>query len=394
MNRNRQLAALDRREILKLLTVGGLVHTGALFGCAATPASAPPTAPDGSAGTGRVSPADDGFIFLQLSDTHWGFEGPPNPQAATTLREAIGVINRAKLPVDFVVFTGDLTHTTPDPGERRRRLREFQTIISELDVKRRYFLPGEHDADQDGGAAYRELFGETHYAFDHGGVHFVALDNVSGPGKLLGEAQLDWLASDLERVGPATPIVVLTHRPLFELFPAWDWMTGDGNRALALLARHPNVSVFYGHIHQEHHFTTGKIQHHAARSLVFPLPAPGSVEKKAPLPWDAAANDHGLGYRSVRESHGNPQLDEHPLLRAAALADSDGEHLLRRYCVGCHNPAGSAGEEHDFTQPLVLRAQREAVLARLNTRSMPPSSAPRPTADEQARLMRWVKEQL
>ena len=40
--------------------------------------------------------------------------------------------------------------------------------------------------------------------------------------------------------------------------------------------------------------------HHASRSLVFPLPAPLSVPKKAPLPWDERAADHGLGYREVR----------------------------------------------------------------------------------------------
>jgi len=57
--------------------------------------------------------------------------------------------------------------------------------------------------------------------------------------------------------------------------------------------------VFYGHIHQEHHFRTGAIAHHAAQSLIFPLPAPLSQPKRAPVPWDPAHPRRGLGYREV-----------------------------------------------------------------------------------------------
>lgn len=311
--------SFDRRELLKLLGVGGLVHSAALAGCApelapgtASPASvaAPPAS---AAETGARTTTSEPFTFLQLSDTHWGFAGPQNPEAKTTLRRAVAVINASALPLDFVVFTGDLTHTTPDAGERRRRMKEFQSIVSELKVPQRYFLPGEHDADQDEGAAYRELFGQTHYAFDHKGVHFVALDNVSDPGKLIGQQQLEWLAADLQQQTPNTPLVVFAHRPLFELMPAWDFTTADGAEALRLLSSRENVTVFYGHIHQEHHLKTGAISHHAARSLIFPLPAPGSVPKKAPLPWDPAALDHGIGYRSVREAAGSASPEEHPL---------------------------------------------------------------------------------
>jgi hypothetical protein len=290
--------AFDRRELLKLMGVGGLVHSAALAGC--RPAADASTAPEA-------------FTFLQLSDTHWGFSGPPNPEAASTLRQAVATINASPMPLDFVVFTGDLTHTTPDAAERRRRMKEFQSIVGELKVPVRHFLPGEHDADQDEGAAFRELFGETHYSFEHKGVHFVALDNVSDPGKVIGPQQLDWLNADLAKAPTDAPVVVFAHRPLFELMPAWDWTTADGAEAIRMLAARPNVSLFYGHIHQEHHFKTGNIAHHAARSLVFPLPAPGSVPKKAPLPWDPVAADHGLGYRTIEESAGNATPKEHPL---------------------------------------------------------------------------------
>jgi len=301
--------SIERRDLLKLLCLAGVVASGGLAGCASQ--RAPATGPK-SPSSESSSPRDE-FVFLQLSDTHWGYSGPNNPLAEVTLREAVKAINGSALEPDFVVFTGDLTHTTDDTSVRKQRMREFQSIVSDLKVKTRYFLPGEHDAGPDAGETYRELFGETHGAFDHKGVHFTLLDNVSQPGSVIGDAQLEWFEKDVSRVHPETPLVVLTHRPLFELYPSWDWVTRDGARAVEILARRPSASVFYGHIHQEHHQKIGTIEHHAARSLIFPLPAPGAVEKKAALPWDPESAEHGLGYRAIRESAAGLALSEHSL---------------------------------------------------------------------------------
>jgi 3',5'-cyclic AMP phosphodiesterase CpdA len=176
---------------------------------------------------------------------------------------------------------------------------EFRKIVSDLKVKDLRFMPGEHDAAQDAGEAFKENFGATHYAFDHKGVHFVTLDNVSDPKGAVGDAQRDWLATDLKKIGRDAPIVVLTHRPLFDLFPAWDWATPDGTKVVDILLPYRNVTVFYGHIHQEHHHQTEHIPHHAAKSLIFPLPTPGSVPKRAPLAWNVDRPFDGLGYRRV-----------------------------------------------------------------------------------------------
>ena len=144
-----------------------------------------------------------------------------------------------------------------------------------------------------------EFFGRTHYTFDHKGVHFIVVDNVSDPAARIGEDQLPWLAADLATQPKDARIVVLTHRPLFDLYPQWDWATRDGAEAVKLLLPHDNVTVFYGHIHQEHHHMTGHIAHHAAKSLIFPLPAPGSQPKRTPLPWNAEAPYQGLGFREI-----------------------------------------------------------------------------------------------
>jgi hypothetical protein len=301
---------ISRRDLLQMMGIGGVVLASGLAG--ATPEK-----------KRKKSDADDDFFFLQLSDTHWGYAGVSNPEADVTLPKAVATVNGLAATPDFIVFTGDLTHTTDDAAVRRRRMREFRDLAAGLKVKTLRLLPGEHDAAPDAGAAYQEMFGATHYAFDHKGVHFVALDNVSDRAGAVGAAQIDWLAADLKKVPRDARIVVLTHRPLFDLYPEWEWTTKDGAKVVDVLLPYKHVTVFYGHIHQEHHHTTEHIAHHAARSLIFPLPAPGSVPKKAPLPWDPSAPFKGLGFRRVDEptAAGEPRLTELAIVDRPSHAD-------------------------------------------------------------------------
>ncbi|HEX4326573.1 MAG TPA: metallophosphoesterase [Burkholderiales bacterium] len=293
-------SSIDRRQFLKLAGVGGAVFVSGLPGFAS------------------AQGAQD-FYFVQLSDTHWGFEGAPNPDAKVTLKKAIASVNALSPAPDFIMFTGDLTHTTDDPAERRKRMGEFKEIISELKVKNIRFIPGEHDASLDRGAAFKEFFGQTNYSFDYKGVHFIALDNVSDPAAALGDEQLNWLKADLAKQKNEARIVVFTHRPLFDLAPAWDWATRDGARAVDLMMPYQNLTVFYGHIHQEHHQKTGHISHHAAKSLIFPLPAPGSQPKRTPLAWNPAAPYSGLGFREIelKAAYADPEVTELPVVKPA-----------------------------------------------------------------------------
>jgi hypothetical protein len=295
---------IDRRQFLKLAGLGGAVFASGLAGCASL------------AGVGA---GQEDFYFVQLSDTHWGFQGPAvNPDAGGTLQKAVAAVNGLALEPDFVVFTGDLTHTTDDPKERRRRLAEFSDIVGALKNKNLHFLPGEHDAALDNGQAWKEFFGASYYSFDHKGVHFVALDNVSDPAARIGAEQLGWLKADLARQAHEARIVVFAHRPLFDLYPQWDWATRDGAQAIELLTPYRNVTVFYGHIHQEHHRMTGHIAHHSARSLIFPLPAPGSQPKRAPIAWDPAQPYRGLGFRGVEAEIRKAayEIVEYPVVKA------------------------------------------------------------------------------
>jgi len=276
---------IDRRDFLKLMGMGSAILV---------------LGPHSLAGAATTKAGQDDFFFVQLSDTHWGFNGPQiNPDATGTLKKAVAAVNSMKSQPDFVMFTGDITHTTDDPKERRKRLAEARDIIRGLKVKNIKFMPGEHDAGLDNGEAFQEYFGKTHYTFEHKEVYFIVIDNVSDPTSSITDTQLQWLSAELKKLDKDSRIVVFTHRPLFDLYPNWDWWTRDGAKAVDLLMPYKNVTVFYGHIHQEHHHMTGHIAHHAAKGMMFPLPAPGSVPKRVPIPWDSAKPYSGLGYRRV-----------------------------------------------------------------------------------------------
>lgn len=299
---------MNRRDFLAISALGGgVVFSSALAGCSSV------SEPGG---------ASRGFYFVQLSDSHWGYKGAANPDAEHTLEKAVAAVNALPHAPDFIVFTGDLTHTTDDPAERRARMARFKEIVSVLKVRDVHFLAGEHDASLDRGAAFKEHFGPSYYSFAHQGVSFIALDNVSDPGARIDDEQMAWLKIELARHQPDAPIVVFAHRPLFDLAPAWDWATRNGREVLELLAPYANVTVFYGHIHQEHHQITGRIRHHSARSLIFPLPKPGSQPTRSPLPWDPNQPYMGLGVREVALDArlvlegGQAMIDEIPLGRS------------------------------------------------------------------------------
>jgi 3',5'-cyclic AMP phosphodiesterase CpdA len=238
------------------------------------------------------------FTFAQLSDTHVGFDGPIGTSA---LEKAVETINGMPRTPDLVLFTGDLTHDSEKPGEHAARMNLFKDISGRLKVAKVYHVPGEHDAGLDGGELFRNVFGPTSYSFDHRGVHFVAIDNVSRARPEVGTEQRTWLAKDLARFPKTAPLVVFTHRPLFDLRPDWEWFTSDGDEVMNLLAPYENVTVLYGHIHREDHHAIGQSRHHAARSLSFAFPDPDKVEEKKPIPFDKDQPFKNLGLRVVSQ---------------------------------------------------------------------------------------------
>jgi len=281
----------SRRDFFRL-TGGALWITAGAAACAKG-GLASPRAPSNT-----TTLAGDGFLLMQITDTHWGYSGPANPDPRGTVERAVAEIAAWPQRPDLVIHTGDVSQLTADPAERKARLTEAKQLFAKLGSEL-HAIPGEHDASLDRGAVFQEVFGPTHWAFEHRGVYFIGLDNASDPKGGLGADQLAWFEAEVTKVPAAARLIVFCHRPLFPLAQPWDWYTGDGDKALAILEKHPGTTVFYGHIHQANLAKTGTTLHASSRALVFPLPAPMSVPEKKPLPWDAAAPDHGLGYRGI-----------------------------------------------------------------------------------------------
>jgi 3',5'-cyclic-AMP phosphodiesterase len=255
-----------------------------------------------------------GFTFLQISDSHIGFNKPANPDALGTLRESIGKVKElvVKTRPAFMIHTGDITHLSkPDEFDNADQ------IISEakLDV---HYVPGEHDFIDEGlGKAYLDRYGkgtkgQGWYSFDDHGVHFIGLVNVvdlkaGGLGQL-GADQLAWLADDLKDKSASTPIVVFAHIPLWTVYADWGWGTDDGLQALNFLKRFGSVTVLNGHIHQIVQKVEGNMTFHTARSTCFPQPAPGTARSPGPVTVPAERLRSMLGITGVDVRTGDKPL--------------------------------------------------------------------------------------
>ena len=249
----------------------------------------------------KVKGAD--FSFVQISDSHIGFNKPANPDVTATLQTAINKINALPQKPDFILHTGDLSHLSKPT--------EFDTLEQTLKgaaAKQIYFVPGEHDMLTDNGEQYLQRFGKGSkgngwYSFDHKGVHFAGLVNVAnlkagGLGSL-GHEQLEWLEDDLKGRSSSTPIVLFAHIPLWTVYPEWGWGTDDSEQALSYVKRFGSVTVLNGHIHQVMQKIEGKVSFHTAMSTAFPQPAPGSAPSAGPMKVPADQLQRVLGITDV-----------------------------------------------------------------------------------------------
>ena len=191
--------------------------------------------------------------FVQISDSHIGFNKAANPDVTATLREAIAKVNALPTPPSFVLHTGDLTQLS--------KPEEFDTLaesLKSLKTDHIFYVPGEHDVLNDNGGMFRERFGkgtrgDGWYSFDQNGAHFIGLVNVlnlkAGGLGSLGAEQLEWLEKDVSNLKSSTPIIVFAHIPLWAIYPQWGWGTDDSEQALSYLKYFGSVTVLNGHIH-------------------------------------------------------------------------------------------------------------------------------------------------
>ena len=299
---------VDRRGFLKCMAWAG---TGALFvmnggilrSYSLSDASTLPAGGD----AGELS-------FIQISDSHMGFNKAANPDVVATLQVAVDRINSAPTRPAFLLHTGDITHLS--------RPTEFDTVdqvLKSAKASQVFYVPGEHDVLGDDGKQYLERYGKRveakgagWYSFNKNGVHFIGLVNVvnleAGGLGHLGDEQLEWLESDVKGLGASTPIVVFAHIPLWAVYPEWGWGTSDSERALGYLKRFGSVTVLNGHIHQVLQKIEGNMSFHTALSTAFPQPAPGTAPSPGPMTVPAEKLRSMLGLTSVNYVQGKNAL--------------------------------------------------------------------------------------
>ena len=301
----------SRRGALKCLAFGGAGTLFVLAGGVLTPVQL------ALAADGKPAAASGVPLFLQISDTHIGFNKEANPDVAGTLKQTIEFVNAMPVKPALAIHTGDITHLS--------KASEFDLaaqLLSGLPVTELHTVPGEHDVTDGPGAEYFNRFGKAsnnkgYYSFDHQGVHFVGLVNVmhfkpNGLGSF-GDEQLKWLENDLKARSSSTPIVVFAHMPMWTIYEPWGWGTGDAGEALSYLKRFGSVTVLNGHIHQIVSKVEGNVTFHTARSTAYPQPAAGHGSGPGPMKVADDQLPRMLGVTSVT-------IARHPL--SATLADA------------------------------------------------------------------------
>lgn len=257
----------------------------------------------------RASSGD--LSFVQISDSHMGFNKAANSDVAATLQAAVEKIGALPAPPLFLLHTGDVSHLS--------KPEEFDTVdqILRSTGKKAFFVPGEHDVLNDDGKQFLERYGKGAkgsgwYSFEKKGVHFIGLVNVmdlkSGGLGTLGHEQLEWLEDDVKHLKHSTPIVVFAHIPLWSVYPQWGWGTEDGAQALAYLKKFGSVTVLNGHIHQTMQKVEGNVTFHTAASTAFPQPQPGAADSPGPMKVPAERLRSLLGITDVNYVQGSHAL--------------------------------------------------------------------------------------
>ena len=260
------------------------------------------------------------FNFAVLTDAHLydiqdhKFDG--------ILEKAVADVNSMSPLPDFVLYGGDLGQSG-----KEAELVKGKEILDKLKMPYK-IIPGEHDYYLDMGKAWRGLFGDEHWSFNHKGVHFIGMNSILVPdfwtvkeltpkermGLMeelechkcgawgVGEKQLEWLAKDVANLDPATPIVIMTHSPLWDYYPRWNFQTYDAPQIRETLRKFDKVMSIHGHVHQVVYNKIGNIRSFGLLSTSWPWPYPPvdlaypKIKQRRADPGDF---EDGLGTHSV-----------------------------------------------------------------------------------------------
>jgi Icc protein len=226
--------------------------------------------------------------FVQISDSHMGFNKPANPDVIGTFKAAVDKINALPVEPEFLLHTGDVSHLS-----KPEEFDAVDQILKSAKAKDVFYVPGEHDVLNDDGKQFLE--------------RYVKNLKAGGLGQL-GHEQLEWLEHDVKHLKASTPIVVFAHIPLWSVYPQWGWGTEDSAQALSYLKKFGSVTVLNGHIHQIMQKVEGNVTFHTAASTAFPQPQPGKADSPGPMKVPAEQLRSLLGITEVNYVRGSQAL--------------------------------------------------------------------------------------
>jgi predicted MPP superfamily phosphohydrolase len=263
------------------------------------------------------------FRFAWVSDTHL-YPRNVNTRFVDKTVRAFREVQAMNPPADFLMFGGDLAQLG-DPVE----LQLGADLLKEVKIKT-YFIPGEHDWYLDMGQTWNRMFGAAPWTFDHKGVRVIGLDTIShaqdfwtsrkfsprermghmatldgtlgGAWSAVGERQMRYLSTTLANWPKDRPVLLFTHTPLYEYYPAWNFWVRDWRQVHELLAPYTNVTNVHGHTHQVLYNEIGKMRSIGMLATSWPWPyAPEGLPALTKPMIRADPGDHfdGVGWSQL-----------------------------------------------------------------------------------------------
>jgi predicted MPP superfamily phosphohydrolase len=260
------------------------------------------------------------FRFAWVSDTHL-YPRDVNQRFVDKAVRAFKEVQEMNPPADFFIFGGDLAQLG-DPVE----IELGAELLKEVSIQK-LFIPGEHDWYLDMGELWVKSFGESPWSIDHKGVHIIGLNTVgtapdywsatkmtpqermghmsvldgtvAGAWAGLGQAQLEWLSSNVANLSNDQPIIIFSHNPLYEYYPPWNFWVRDWRQVHEILARFTNVTNVHGHTHQVLYNEIGALRSIGMLATSWPWPyAPEGVPALTKPMIRADPGDHfdGVGW--------------------------------------------------------------------------------------------------
>lgn len=287
------------------------------------------------------------FRFAWVSDTHL-YPRNVNTRFVDKTIRAFREVQAMNPPADFLIFGGDLAQLG-DPLE----LQLGAELLKEVKIKT-YFIPGEHDWYLDMGQAWNRMFGQSPWTVDHKGVRIIGLDTVShapdfwtsrkyspkermghmatldgtlgGAWSAVGERQLRYLSAQLANWPKDRPVILFTHTPLYEYYPAWNFWVRDWRQVHEVLAPWTNITNVHGHTHQVLYNEIGRMRSIGMLATSWPWPyAPEGVPALTKPMIRADPGDHfdGVGWSQLSVAGGGKVDNEYRMFgRKTVFADA------------------------------------------------------------------------